>query len=375
MNENTWPNRLYGLDISRGFASLSVVLWHWQHFAFVGTSLPQDFLRENQPLYVILRLFYEKGRLGVDYFFLLSGFIFFWRYREALQKKITSAKEFFVKRFSRLYPLHFVTLLFVAIFQMLYFSREGTSFVYPFNDLYYFFLNLGLISNWGFEAGWSFNAPVWAVSIEVLLYMVFFIMALLGQGGMVFCLSVVGLSLALFSISSNVLFNGLALFFLGGVAFQLATLISTQYQFVKPPIYIFAIVGWICVVINFYFFNLRTEILNYGLAGIVFLKGDTYILFALTVCALALLEVDKGCFLQPISWVGDITYSSYLLHFPMQLIFGLAVSYGILDFDFYLHPKYLGMFLMILIPLSYYFYQKFERPMQKVLRHRLLRNP
>ena len=26
------PNRLYNLDVARGIASLSVVLWHWQHF-------------------------------------------------------------------------------------------------------------------------------------------------------------------------------------------------------------------------------------------------------------------------------------------------------------------------------------------------------
>ena len=129
MNENTWPNRFYGLDISRGFASLSVVFWHWQHFAFVGTSLPQDFMRESLPLYEILRLFYEKGRLGVDYFFLLSGFIFFWRYRESIKDKMVSARAFFVKRFSRLYPLHVLTLLIVALLQMLYFSRENTSFV------------------------------------------------------------------------------------------------------------------------------------------------------------------------------------------------------------------------------------------------------
>ena len=374
MNENTWPNRFYGLDISRGFASLSVVLWHWEHFAFVGTSLPQDFMRESLPLYEILRLFYEKGRLGVDYFFLLSGFIFFWRYRELIKDKMVRARAFFVKRFSRLYPLHFLTLLIVALLQMLYFSRENTSFVYPFNDVYHFFLNLGLISNWGFEYGWSFNAPVWAVSIEVLLYMVFFIVAFMGLGGVVFSLSVSALSLALFSVSGNVIFNGLALFFLGGVVFQFTSLISTEYRFLKSPVYLIAIAGWICVLINFYIFDLKAEILNYGIAGELFLKGDTYILIAVTVCALVLLDIDKGPIFKPISWVGDITYSVYLLHFPLQLLFGLAVSYGILHFDFYVYPIYLGFYFVILIPLSYLIYQEFERPVQNLIRNKFLHN-
>ena len=374
MNDNIWPNRLYGLDTSRGFASLAVVLWHWQHFAFEGTSLSQSFMRESLPLYEILRLFYERGRLGVDYFFLLSGFIFFWRYGESIQKKITSAKIFFVNRFSKLYPLHFLTLLIVALLQMLYSSREHTPFVYPFNDVYHFILNLGLISKWGLEAGWSFNAPVWAISIEVLLYIIFFIVAFLGQGGLVFSLSVSALSIILFSVSSNVIFNGLALFFLGGAVFHLASIISTRYQLMKFPVYLIAVAGWTCVMINFYFFDLRTEILKYGMAGEVFLKGDAYILFAVTVCSLALLDIDKGPFLQPFSWVGDITYSSYLLHFPLQLLFGLAVSYGILNFDFYLHPIYLGLYFLILIPLSYLVYQKFERPMQNLIRSRFIRN-
>ena len=374
MNENTWPNRFYGLDISRGFASMSVVLWHWQHFAFVGTSLSRDFMRESLPLYDILRLFYEKGRLGVDYFFLLSGFIFFWRYRESIRNKMTSVRTFFVKRFSRLYPLHLATLLIVALLQMLYISRENTSFVFPFNDTYHFFLNLGLISIWGLESGWSFNAPVWAVSVEVLLYISFFIIAFLGQGGVLFSLSISALSLALFSVSGNVIFNGFALFYLGGVVYQFASAISTEYRFLKSPVYLIAIAGWICVLINFYIFDLKAEILKYGTVGDLFLKGDSYILIAVTVCALVLLDIDKGPILKPISWVGDITYSVYLLHFPLQLIFGLAVSYGFLDFGFYLAPIYLGYYFVILLPLSYIVYKEFERPVQYIIRNKLLHN-
>ena len=39
MKESGGPNRLYALDVSRGFASLAVVLWHWQHFVNGGASL------------------------------------------------------------------------------------------------------------------------------------------------------------------------------------------------------------------------------------------------------------------------------------------------------------------------------------------------
>jgi peptidoglycan/LPS O-acetylase OafA/YrhL len=73
LSVQTWPKRLYSLDVSRCIASFSVVLWHWHHFAYVGESLPPDFDKKCLPLYSFLRLFYENGWAGVDYFFLLSG--------------------------------------------------------------------------------------------------------------------------------------------------------------------------------------------------------------------------------------------------------------------------------------------------------------
>ena len=67
---------LHSLDFARGVAALAVVLWHWQHFFFNG-SVPGVFQREAQPFYSVLFLFYEKGWFAVDFFFALSGFVFF----------------------------------------------------------------------------------------------------------------------------------------------------------------------------------------------------------------------------------------------------------------------------------------------------------
>ena len=94
------------------------------------------------PLYGMLRLFYEKGYIGVGYFFLLSGFIFFWLYQDSIKSKSTTFQEFWVARISRLYPLHLATLLIVAVLQFWYIAHEGNSFVYPYNDIYHFLLNL-----------------------------------------------------------------------------------------------------------------------------------------------------------------------------------------------------------------------------------------
>jgi len=373
MSNNEWPKHLYALDVSRGIAALAVVLWHWQHFAYKGNSLSQEFIRENQPLYDVLRLFYENGGMGVQYFFLLSGFIFFWLYSASIKNKHTSAWEFGVHRFSRLYPLHFITLIAVAILQFIYISRENISFIYPFNDAFHFFLNIGFASKWGFESGWSFNAPIWSVSIEVLLYFIFFLVALFRQGGWLFCLSVSVLSFVLSSVIAHSILDGLAMFFLGGFVFHLTVLVSCKYKRLKAPIYYITIFSWSCVITNYYVFDFSTSILEIGILGKIFLKGFTlYILFPFTVLSLVLFEIDRGPLLKPVSWIGNITYSSYLLHFPLQLLFGIAVSFGILNFNFYLNPIYLIIYFMVLIPLSYITFLKFERPIQRVIRNKLI---
>lgn len=98
--------RFRSLDALRGVAALSVVLWHWKHFFFVGYALPVDFDEAAQPLYSLLRVFYDFGWLAVDLFFLLSGFIFFRLYSQRIENRDISAARFSAHRFSRLYPLH-----------------------------------------------------------------------------------------------------------------------------------------------------------------------------------------------------------------------------------------------------------------------------
>lgn len=174
VNAKKWPDRLYALDVSRGVAALSVVIWHWQHFAYQGGALTKGFEQNTMPLFSLLQLFYEMGHAGVQYFFLLSGFVFFWLYKKPIRNREILPTTFFLQRFSRLYPLHFVTLLVVALLQLLFISHEGNFFVYPFNDINNFILHLGFANAWSSSSVMSFNAPAWSVSIEVLLYCLFF---------------------------------------------------------------------------------------------------------------------------------------------------------------------------------------------------------
>jgi peptidoglycan/LPS O-acetylase OafA/YrhL len=157
------PRHLHSLDALRGVAALTVVFWHWQHFFWTGDAPPADFRVESQPLFSVFFLFYRNGTRAVDLFFLLSGFIFFWIYASKISEGTVSAGRFFMLRFSRLYPLHLVTLLLVAAGQYAYAAANGNFFVYPANDAYHFVLNLLLIPSIGLErGGLSFNSPIWS---------------------------------------------------------------------------------------------------------------------------------------------------------------------------------------------------------------------
>jgi peptidoglycan/LPS O-acetylase OafA/YrhL len=91
---------------------------------------------------------YRYGYLGVQIFWCISGYIFFWKYGEAIATGSISGWNFFVYRLSRLYPLHFVTLLAVALLQYAYFRKSGVYFVYQNNNFREFFLQIFMASSW-----------------------------------------------------------------------------------------------------------------------------------------------------------------------------------------------------------------------------------
>jgi peptidoglycan/LPS O-acetylase OafA/YrhL len=152
---------------------MTVMFWHWVFFE--GTQYGGQ-PKQISPLPVLFP-FYEKGFKAVDLFFTISGFVFFFMYMDMIRGGKITASRFFVLRFSRLYPLHLLSLMLV-IAAAWYESIHLSSFVYRFNDLKHFILNLLLLQSWGMESGESFNGPSWSISVEAFLYCVFFVFAL-----------------------------------------------------------------------------------------------------------------------------------------------------------------------------------------------------
>ncbi len=126
-------DKLIGLELVRFIAAFAILIWHYKHFTYFENK-PVDFFLELQPFFSKLSFFYIYVLYGFQIFWCVSGFIFFWKYKDLIVRKEISGREFFLLRFSRLYPLHFITLLIVAALQILYFKINGVFFVYQFNE-------------------------------------------------------------------------------------------------------------------------------------------------------------------------------------------------------------------------------------------------
>ncbi|MFG0463891.1 acyltransferase family protein [Pseudomonas putida] len=347
-----FPERIYSLDVLRGIAALAVVFWHWQHFFYVGDS-PKNFNGVAQPLFEWFRLPYQRGALAVELFFCISGFVFFWLFSKRIAERSLSASRFLIDRFSRLYPLHLVTLIGVAALQLLYSTSHGSYFVYQSNDLYHAMLNILLIPAWGFENGWSFNAPIWSVSVEVMLYAIMFAACLTRSGRYLIVPSLIVLGYFLYP-NNYKLGSGIFTFFCGGATFML--------------------MEWLGQRSNARTVLAVTMLVAAGAWGFVWQaeKVSLYVLMGLAfpalVALLAAISVVVPGFLRPFSAVGDISYASYLLHFPLQIIFALVVDSLGAERSIFYSPWMLVFFITVLIPLSYASHRYFEIPMQNALR-------
>ncbi len=137
---------LKALTSIRFFAAMYVVFFHWQ-IGFHVTRVP------------LLAHFMASGYTGVTLFFVLSGFILAYNYPE-----VKSAKEFWIARFARIYPVYALSLL-------LCFIRPSTW--HQSHVLAGSLLDLSLLQAWWIPLFSAINAAAWTLSVEAVFYAVF----------------------------------------------------------------------------------------------------------------------------------------------------------------------------------------------------------
>ena len=163
MSSNPIPTRGQALPALTGIrlvAATWVVLFHFQ-----------DVVYHLLPVSLRGREIIDSGYLGVEVFFVLSGFILSHTWSERLRSGDAGVlRRFYSGRFARMYPLHLVSLVGVGLLALgahvLGRSLSSEAVYTPVS----FIENLALLQMISPEDSW--NPPAWSLSAEAAAYLV-----------------------------------------------------------------------------------------------------------------------------------------------------------------------------------------------------------
>lgn len=154
-------DKLDALTSLRFFAALLVFSWHCV------------------PVHQISATF-SLGYAGVGFFFLLSGFILTYSYRAAFANGLSAdaVRAFYVARLARIVPLHLVTMP-PMILTMIFFGNKLWTDVGAPTQITQVAAQTVLIQSWFAQRAVHFggNGPCWSISVEVLFYALFPLLA------------------------------------------------------------------------------------------------------------------------------------------------------------------------------------------------------
>ena len=114
-------DRIFSIDGLKGISCLVIAfLWHYLNMQPKGLGMP---------LQSIFGVFYDYGQYFVELFFMISGFVMAYCYKE----KIGNGEDFLpyiAKRYKHLYPIFFTTLMYMGVMELLYNAVTGSFYVY-----------------------------------------------------------------------------------------------------------------------------------------------------------------------------------------------------------------------------------------------------
>ena len=327
-------------------------------------------------LFVVLFHFYQQfsdtpiagyGYLGVDFFFILSGFIISRQYEAAIAMRTIRFTQFCIKRLARLYPLYIFSIgLFLYVNTTILLPLHmGSAVDFGMGPLYSWrlFLQLTMLGNIGGMAE-PWNGPAWSVSVEWIVNLLYFGLVwqfrrvpnlLLWLGVIICTIYLINLSphTLHLSMATAPIFN--ATIARGIVGFALGALIF-RYHTRLPAL------PWIFLFILEIVLAASVAALLY-LHDYPFVISDDYAFQLLLFPALIIVSLYRysliGWFfsLPPFRFLGRISYSIYLLQIPVGYAFIFSGRFSYLD-----KPFSGIMLLLVLVGVATVTYLLIEKP-------------
>jgi peptidoglycan/LPS O-acetylase OafA/YrhL len=247
---------------------------------------------------LLLGAVFRVGYLGVDLFFLLSGYVIAHAYLEQFRRPdLTTYGRFLGRRVARVWPMHALCLLLFL---------GGPSC----RDAGTVAANLAMVHAWGFLDSTTCNDPSWSISCEFFTYLLFPIVAWLllaperGRGLPLALLGIAGLA-ALSWLHPGHTLDATAQY--GTVralsGFAIGASLCRAFAETRPRL-AFDALG--CAILA-------------GMAGLAVVGApDLYVvgLAGPLVVSVALCDgpLKRVLSFAPVVWLGEISYSVYLLH-------------------------------------------------------------
>jgi peptidoglycan/LPS O-acetylase OafA/YrhL len=267
----------------------------------------------------------EKGYLGVDLFFILSGFVLAHVYGPQVEARTYNWRSFVWARIARIYPLHILTLLSMiglwAAAKLMGSPLQEDAFVVEQIPAH-----LLLVHAWGILGSDGWNFPSWSISAEwfaYLLFPLFFgLMSLFRKAPLAGVGFAAGLFLVLFAITNamgfvltNMTWQGgivrIVPSFLAGIGLWMLgrKLESTP---LSALLGVLISVAWIVVASSMKF---PAEFVWPGLMGLVFFVAETS-------------KHENSAIFADKRWVylGEISFAAYMVHLPVDIIYYQVVE-------------------------------------------------
>jgi peptidoglycan/LPS O-acetylase OafA/YrhL len=358
---------LKGLEVLRFLLSISVVVFHYQHFFHPFQGTPMKHLYDGrQPFASLFSLIYEYGYYAVPVFWLISGLIFYKVYRERIEAQRISFKEYTLNRISRLYPLHLLTLILVLCLQALVYEQYGKYFIYQANSVKNFFQNLFFVQSWG-ATKFSFNGPAWSVSVEIFVYLAFYLVCASGFIRRLPALLLTLLFAATVKKWELLFYNDdirfcLLLFFVGCAFIFVYDRIKSKWLWQVMLTSVLTALWLLSVHIPAFLLPVYAKVTG-RLELDVILCSTMLVSIFITLFNLPVFEKVNIKYFQ---YLGDMTYSTYMIHFPVQII--LFLYFKPQNDAFYFDTRIFLIYLLSVLILGRVVFVFFERPLRSRLR-------
>jgi peptidoglycan/LPS O-acetylase OafA/YrhL len=326
--------RFLEIDALRGIAAIIVLISHYTWAYDFHYGLP-------------FRAFHFcYGDLGVQIFFIISGFVIF-----MTLKRVTTTKEFIISRFSRLFPTYWLCIIITSLIIFLF--PIPTLGNYTLKEI---FVNFSMVA--GFARIRYIDQVYWSLEVELWFYAVMALIFYFKKLQYIDYIVIIWLLICVLSlcvdfpgekyIKKSLLLHDAPLFITGILMYKIKLKTATFLNHITIPVAFFI-----------YCFNLHEnypkDILPYLLVAVVYLVFYIYAFWGLAF-------LKNRVFL----FFGAISYPLYLLH----NVIGYVILYRLrvfIDNEFY----YFMITAAIAILLAYIVTQFFDKKATRWTKNKL----